>query len=275
MKENITVNEALGKGKIKLVYLPLLIILCFSGGAYYLHKMAITGVWIYPVVITAGFLIAWLAWSYFVVEWKIWAYTNVRNVNELKRKAIQQKMIWNDGSWFEKTEIWNYEQKQRFRQLEKKFLEKDVYHDDLSVPKETRIFYSRSKLLFEFVLASVVTGAGIYFFTDIGSKKSLLFGTVFCAIGLYMVYSAFKKYQDKQAQIILSDQGITVKNHELVSWDKIWNDRVYTTTNGKSNESYLAFNDEEVLIDDLNIKFEQLEQLLHVYRVRFEKNNPA
>ena len=72
---------------------------------------------------------------------------------------------------------------------------------------------------------------------------------------------------------MINDNGIRLKNENLISWDKIYNDRVYSQSSGKSSTNYLAFNDEKIEIDDLSIQFEKLENLLHVYRVRYEKNN--
>ena len=91
--------------------------------------------------------------------------------------------------------------------------------------------------------------------------------------GLYLSYEQFKKLKDKSPQIVINDKGIKLKSEKLIYWNKIYNDRVYSQSNGKRSTSYLAFNDEKIEIDDLEIKFEKLENLLHIYRVRYEKNN--
>ena len=72
MRGNVTVDEAISKGKIKLVYLPLFLILVFIGVGVYLKTIELIEDWMMAVFAIGGFLLAWLAWSYFVVEWKIW-----------------------------------------------------------------------------------------------------------------------------------------------------------------------------------------------------------
>jgi hypothetical protein len=270
MKNNVTVKQALQKGRIKLVFLPLAIILVCVLVSVYLKKVEMMDNWVVIVGGIIGFLLAWLAWSYLVVGWKIWAYENVRNVNELKRKAIEQNLIWKDGSWFGRTEIINYEQKQKLKQLEKKFLEKDVYKDDLNVPKETLVFYSKSNLAFELVISLFLIASGGYLYY---SDKPIWLALIMIAIGGYSLYSWYKKINEKSPQIILNEQGITLKESGFFSWDDIDNDRVYTKSSGKTSTTCLAFNYEEVEIDGLDIDAEDVENLLHVYRVRFERGH--
>lgn len=268
MEETVTVEQALNKGRWKLKYLPMIATFGCIGGGFFLSKQEIFGGWIIPTGFVAGFTLGWILWSYFVMKWKIWAYENVRNIHELQRKAVQEKLIWNRGSWFEKTEVKNYHQKQKLKQLQKKFLEKDVYKDDNSVPKETIIFYSRNTLAFLLALYIGISGLGVYFLKD---KEYI--GLLFFGFGLYLSFNQIKKLREKSPQISINDKGIILKNENLISWDRIYNDRVYCQSNGKNSTNYLAFNDEEISIDDLGITFSELENLLHVYRVRFEKEN--
>lgn len=270
MRESITVKQALSKGKIKLVYIPLLLLLSSIGIGVYLISFKSWDGWVITGFIVFGFLLSWLTWSFFVVEWKIWAFENVRNVHELKRKAIEQKLIWPDGSWFNKTEIINHEQKQKLKQLEKKFLEKDVYHDDINVPKETAIYFSKTTMIIEFIVGVFMTASGIYFYM---TDSSGYFWILFPLIGVYSFYSCLKKYFDKSPQIIINNEGIKLKETTLMAWNQIYNDRVFNESHGKSSTNYFAFNNEKISIDNLDIKFDELENVLHVYRVRFEKNN--
>ena len=105
MIENVSVDEALNKGRWKLVYLPMIVLFSCVGLSFYIKSQEILDGWIIAVGFIVGFLLSWLVWSYFVVDWKVWAFENVRNVHELQRKAIEQRLIWSEGSWFEKTEF--------------------------------------------------------------------------------------------------------------------------------------------------------------------------
>lgn len=66
------------------------------------------------------------------------------------------------------------------------------------------------------------------------------------------------------------------KQH-LMKWQNITNEYVETRRSGKYTHYYLVFKfnnkNIEFQIDDLNIDGDKLENLLQVYRVRFEKSN--
>ena len=268
MEREVTVNEALAKGKGQLVYLPMFVTFTFIVASIVLSVYEIVSTWIILIGFLSGFLFGWLTWSYFVNRWKVWAFENVRNVRELKRKAIEQKLIWNSDSWFEKTEFKSLEQKTKLKLLEKKFLEKDVYEDDINIPKETLIYYSKTTLVFLLIISVGMISLGIYFLLDNDYFMSIL-----VVIGLYLGYDQTKKLRDSDPQITINAKGIKLKNKKMVSWDKIYDDRVFTQNSGKSSTNYLAFNDEMINIGELTVKFEELEKLLQVYRVRFENNN--
>ncbi|WP_298138761.1 hypothetical protein [Flavobacterium sp.] len=274
MRENITVAEAISKGKVKLVYLPMVILFLSIGLGFYLQFIHYFEGWIIGVSVFAGFVLAWFAWSYFVVEWKIWAFENVRNVHELKRKAIQNNLIWKDDSWFKKTEIIRYDQKQKLKQLEKKFLEKDVYHDDLNVPKETLIHYSKAAIIFGLVLGGAFSGYAIYILL---TTEKEYFYLLFLAVGVYFLYNSISKLINNSPQIVINSTGITLHKQSLMKWQNITNECVESRRSGKHMNYYLVlkFNNKniEFQIDDLNIDGEKLESLMQVYRVRFGKNN--
>ncbi|OXA71164.1 hypothetical protein B0A67_12925 [Flavobacterium aquidurense] len=268
MLKEITVNEALKKGRAKLVYLPMFVTFAIIILSIVLSTYEIVSSWIILIGFVAGFLCGWLTWSYFVNKWKIWAFGNVRNVRELKRKAIEQKLIWKDDSWFEKTEFKSLEQKTKLKSLEKKFLEKDIYQDDINVPKETIIFYSKTSLVFLLVISIGMISIGVYFLL-----KKDYYMSILIVMGLYLCYDQIKKLRDNNPQITINAKGIKLKNEKMVSWNKIYDERVFTQKGGRNSTNYLAFNDEMVDIGDLTIKFEELEKLLQVYRVRFENQN--
>lgn len=88
----------------------------------------------------------------------------MRNVHELKKRAIQEKLIWNDGSIFEKTEIRNTENKRKLKQLEKKFEQEDESKEDYSLPPKMEIYYSKTYSYFELSVSILIIVVGIYFF---------------------------------------------------------------------------------------------------------------
>ncbi|RED18936.1 hypothetical protein BD847_4187 [Flavobacterium cutihirudinis] len=260
MTKTVTVEQALNKGRLRLVFLPLLIILGFIGIGLLFTDNQFIGQWIIPLSLILGFVFGWLAWSYFVNRWKIWAFENVQNVHELKRKAIEEKLIWESGSWFEKTEFKSQEQKLKLKSLEKKFLQNDTYIDDNSVPIETKIFYSKSTSIVNMLIYIFSFLFIAYYFFENNWIKIIV-----VAFGLFLTYDHLKKIIDRKPQLIINSSGIQAKNQKIIPWNKIRNDKVL--------KNYLSFNNTEIEIEYFNIKPSELENLLHVYRVRFENNN--
>lgn len=276
MRGNVTVSEALSKGRKTLVYFPMVLIFGFIGIAFYVGSLDLVEGYVIALIVLLGIILACLSWSINVNKWKIWAYENVRNVHELKRKAIEEKLIWNDGSWFEKTEFKSYEQKQKLNHLEKKFLEKDVYVDDITIPKETQIFYSKGMILFGLVFGLFFIGVTVYFYFRNDNKD--LFFLLPGGLGIYFIYTSIVKIIKKEPQISINSEGIKLYKKDLMSWDNITNDFVIKRKSGKQIKCYLAFDFKidrlEVELNELGIDNDKLENLLRVYRVRYEKNNP-
>ena len=89
MKREISVNDAIKRGQL-IVNLPVFIFLFgFPILSWYLSNQNIIPEWGIIVAVGCGFLFSWLIWSYMITKWRIWAFENVRNVHELKKKAIQ------------------------------------------------------------------------------------------------------------------------------------------------------------------------------------------
>ncbi|QSW87696.1 hypothetical protein J0383_15560 [Flavobacterium endoglycinae] len=146
--------------------------------------------------------------------------------------------------------------------------EKNTYKDDISVPEETVIYYSRTALLFLLIMYVGIILLGIYFIYE-----KNYFGVLFLGIGIYSIYIQIKKLRDKSPQITINAEGIKLKDENLVSWNNIQNDRIFTKFRRYSFANYFGFNNKQIEIGELDIHFDDLENLLHVYRVRFENNN--
>jgi hypothetical protein len=127
MRQEISVNKAINRGHL-IVNVPVFIsIIGIPALSLYLSNQNLIPKWGIGIGFVLGFVIAWLVWSFMITKWRIWAFENVRNVHELKKRAIQEKLIWNDGNIFEQTEIRTLEDKKELKKLEKKFEKEDVY----------------------------------------------------------------------------------------------------------------------------------------------------
>lgn len=52
-----------------------------------------------------SFIGAWLIWSIQVPRWRLWAYRRVADIALLEQMAMERQILWESGSFFERTEI--------------------------------------------------------------------------------------------------------------------------------------------------------------------------
>ena len=83
------------------------------------NSVSAIGVVAFPVC----FISAWLWWSVSIPKWRLWAYERVDDIAELKRRAVEARLIWPDGSIFSRTEIKSQAHAARERQIELQRLE--------------------------------------------------------------------------------------------------------------------------------------------------------
>ncbi|MHA3047819.1 hypothetical protein JSO59_010755 [Riemerella anatipestifer] len=276
MREKITVDKAIKRGHL-IVNVPVFIaIFGCPALALYLSEQNLIPGWGIGIGFLIGFALAWLIWSFMITKWRIWAFENVRNVHELKKRAIQEKLIWNDGSIFEKTEIRNTEDKSRLKKLEKKFEQADEYKEDYSLPHKMEIYYSKAYNYIELGVSILIIGVGIYFFVR-GEIKQYILGAIMTGIGLYSTIKEFRKALDRTPKIIIDSKGIQTKNVEFKNWSNIESEEVVQEGYGKSTKSYLTYfydddKFEKIEIDSLNVTHRELENIIRTYRIRYNKN---
>lgn len=278
MREQISVDKAIKRGHL-IVNVPVfLFIIGCPSLAFYLLKQNLIPVWGMVIAIPIGFILAWFIWSFMITKWRIWAFENVRNVNELKKRAIQEKLIWNDRSIFEKTEIRTHEDNEQLKNLEKKFEIEDEYKEDYSLPIKTEIYYSKAYNYVEIGSCILVISVGIYCFTS-GEIKQYVLGAIMTGIGLCGAIKESRKAISNKPQIIIDTKGIQTIKVGFTKWSDILNEEVIQEGFASSAKSYLTYYyDEEgfekVEIDSLNVTHRALENILRTYRIRNNKNGP-
>ena len=121
MSETITVDAAIKRGQF-IINAPVFAILFVPAIiCYYLSKKHFFPEWSIGVAMGTDFILAWLYWSIMITKWRLWAFENVNNITELKIRAINEKLIWPDGSIFEKTEIRTRADKERLKLIQQRF----------------------------------------------------------------------------------------------------------------------------------------------------------
>ena len=223
MKKEITVDKAIKTGQL-LVNLPSMIVmvatlvLCF-----YLGIHNILPYWIIPLGFFLAFIFSWFCWSILITKWRLWAFENVRNVHELKKKAIENKLIWNDGCIFEKTEIRSKSDKLKWAELQQKFKKNDIYYEDKSIPNSTHIYFSKLTNYTVMGLMLALLTQGIYL---IVRTKNLMTGILFSLIGAYYSITKFRQASNSEPQIIIDNNGIKTINTNFKKWNEITNEKI-------------------------------------------------
>jgi len=270
--KNISVNKAIARGH-QIVNYPLIIWMIAGFGLTIYLMTVLENAWIFPVGFVATFAAAWLWWSVMITQWRIWAFTNVRNVHELKRKAVNQKLIWHDGSWFEKTEIRTRKQRMKLEELEGKFKLQDIVEhieDDKSIPFETKIYISKiSKWVFLMSFLMMI-GVGVF-----GIIHAEWYGYVLAGIGVWAMYSEIPKYLNSKPQVVLNENGIETINTGFTLWKDILKAFVQFEGVGDNARWYLYINfkkgymgKEKIDISDFNTSARKLEYLIKLYQQR-------
>ncbi len=273
MNDVVSVNDAIKRGKYLLTYPTLAMFIICILAPLVLSMYGFCPPWFMILGMVFSIIPAWIWWSFNVVKWKVWAFSNVRNVHELKRKAIKENLIWPDGSSFEKTEVWNQTEKERWSEIQIKFKKEDVFEDDFNLPNESIIYYSRSKNLLELIIMAALVFGGFYFLYE----ESYLFAAIIIGVGTWGVFKEYKEYSNTNPQITINDKGIETAFCEFVPWNHIRDEQVEREGSGKHIKfklTYEAYDElQEVYIDEYDTNEASLEHLLQVYRVRFQKRN--
>ena len=235
--KQLTVNNALKKGHFMVNYPVFAIMIIGFGLTIYLSTLKLNG-WLVGLLGVSTFVFMWLWWSIQITRWKIIAFGNVRNVHELKRKAIEQQLIWNVNSWFNKTEIWSNAQRKKWLEIENKFLIDDEFEsiqDDGSVPNKTIVKNSRA---LKWIYGALILGCLILAYFQIRNSEIFISILLIC-ISIFGGIFLLPKSLDNSTQIILSNEGIQFKNANIVSWNKVKKANVVLQGRGKSSKWYL------------------------------------
>ncbi|MBF0598420.1 hypothetical protein [Faecalibacter rhinopitheci] len=272
MNESVTVDEAISRGHRMVNYPVFIIMIGTIGLTIYLGTQKLIPSWGFPIGFFLAFGLAWLWWSVMITKWRLWAFDNVRNVHELKKRAIQEKLIWADNSIFEKTEIRTRTDNEKLISLRNKFKQDDLFQDDLTIQNETIIYYSKGGNFVEMIFMFLLVGVGIYL---LAKTDSYILGSVLTLLGAYRSFKEYKEATNTEPQIILNEKGIKTINTDFYSWNEIENEEVISQGSGKLTHYYLTYDHpegaEHLQIDDYETNQRDLNKLIILYRGRSKK----
>jgi len=274
MFETVTVEQAIKRG-MRMVRYPTYFTglggICLVSLLTLNNYLSFLG---WAIGLILSFVLPWLYWSIIIIKWRLWAFDNVRNVHNLKRKALETQLLGKEGSFFEKTVIRTNAQKQKWQELQKKFALKDVHQQNYLVAPETIIYNSKGYIKAGFILSILALGLAVYLYID----KDYIHAIGFAIAAPVALYISIKRNLDNAPQLILNSKGIETKS-SFTSWNDISDEKIITIEKGKSSVSYLEYNNPfgttRISIGHLNVTKDALEDMLYTYRIRSEKARPS
>lgn len=264
---NIHINTALKKGKRMLRYYPLTLLTVLMFGSLWLGAVYCDGEWLGTFVLVgfiSAFTLPLIFYQLMLPRWRIWAFENVRNVHELKKRAMLIKIYPAEGAFEWKLEIKTTRQKERIAALDKKFELPDVFIDDESLPEQT--VFDHPKLLKCMLIALGVVGMGfaIYFFLTYAIEV----GTIALVSTGVLIYPIYETSIQKGPVFTISNNGISTDDQAMHAWEEIAHERV--EYRGGSGYAYILtyeVNGQTIYIDIPN-DADEVDHALHIYRGR-------
>lgn len=265
----VTVETALERGRSMLKTAPLAVLILLIVTAVFVGPKIGLPTWAIGVVFALAFPLAWLTWSILVTHWRIWALLHVRNTQELFGNAVDEKLIWPEGSWFQRTEIRTAGQRAMFEALSVRSSTSDVWNDDPGISDVTEIRWSLKELIVTGVIAIAIILVGVYM---IFKDPSDILGWALLVLVVIIGGMDMRKLIDRRTPIRLDDQGITLLDQPCIPWETITGDRVALNGSGRSSYTALEFRHpngaEEIRIDQMDVSKDELRHRLRVYRFR-------
>lgn len=267
----VTIEQALRKGKLLLVWVPLLsmIGLIATGIAFFDMEYIPYNIIIDVSLLISAFVIPWLWWSYQVVKWKIWAFANVSDVRTLEKRVIAMQLIWPHGSWLEKTEFKSKEQKAvidyLYHKMEVNSSKKEKVIDN-NVPAELTIRLSH----IAYYASAIFLALGIFLL----SAGKLIIGGVGVGMAIFIAFGHYRKTEKQAFALKVNNHGIILPQITF-PWSSVSQYYIQREGSGDSAKFFLVIettqdHDEVVPLVDLNYEPFTIERYMDVYRTRYE-----
>jgi len=173
-----------------------------------------------------GIAFSWVIWSVLITKWRIWAFNQVKEENwyKLKELAVINKLIWDDGSIFELTEIRSNREEQQISYISERIGEQgqiDEIKLDLSTADDLRFKLNKREIIIESIskcfLILVVIGL---IFTN-----QILFGLVLLVLILSIgnSYKLITQVLDNKDYLVISNKGIKLlfPKDQFIYWEVI------------------------------------------------------
>ncbi len=245
-KDNVSVEKAMKRGEQFLIAVPMyLALLCIIGVIYIWNMDSVDT----PTAIVGSILLLLVPLLYrsvAVTHWRIWAFARVRNVNELKKEALKEVILFKEGGWIERIEFRTPYQREILQELEGRLKRADdIDYSDI-YPTSLGIRFSRTKFGIGLIFTAFFCILGLWLLYE-----QNLWGCASVCIGLIFGWEEIRKHR-KGDQLRFDNKGIFSAIYGFVPWNRI-KDAHVMTLGGTSETSSLEYKrvDQDVAIEEL------------------------
>lgn len=173
-----------------------------------------------------GIAISWLWWSFIVTKWRLWAFSRVDEDEwyELKELAVKNRLIWEQGSYFERTEIQTKKEAEKITHFKQKVVEQEQIEEikrDLRTPRTLKFQYNKKETITETIskVFLLLVSIGLILTQQYILGVILLAIILFYGDGYKMIFQIFKN----EDYLIINNQGIYLKypKERSIYWEDI------------------------------------------------------
>ncbi len=268
--EEITVKQALERGR-KMLNVPSSVVPKVIIGIMVLLAVLKVVDWQYALFSAPMSLLLFPLFyrSFMITKWKLWSYEKVRNIHELKAKAVMMGIISEDTGFLEKL-FRTAAAESRLKELEEKFSVPDLFSDQNQVPEETTFLYKVNNLILPVLMIILCVAVSLNCFL----KNDKVIASISLIAASWILIQFIRKRKEKAMYLTLNDKGIGTFNHPFIPWDEISGEKIIRGKVDDPADFYLVFNtpfgEESIGIDNLSVKPAEILDLLKIYRERFE-----
>lgn len=273
MEEKISVEKAIEIGK-KRVYRPTYIFLftsffiTFSLTTNLISEKPTLSVEFIPIGFILSLIITVLVGNKLMSKWKLWAFKNVYNVNELLKRAVQERLLYLNSPFMEKIEFRSQKEILEWNKIMLKFTNENILTENIQIPESIKIYYSIRKNLYKSTL--YISFSLLFIFIGIDERFPIII--IILILGLLSLSIPYLiKLINRRPQLIIDKNGIMDNKNNLMKWENIKDEQIIADST--NSELFFIFNEQEKYIDikNLNIKKLHLKEVLETFRIRNKK----
>jgi hypothetical protein len=157
-----------------------------------------------------------------------------------------------------------------------------VFEDDLSVPNETLIYFSKRKILLSVLILLAFLGLGIYGSFTFPARARIVgvvLGSILTLVLAYVLYSFYKDLNNIDPQVTINSKGIEAAGIGFYSWNEITKEDAISVPHSGTDtttDDYLVYDYQDkkakLDLDEFTVGYKELKHLLEIYRGRYTKS---